>query len=282
MLDVAPSAALGDEIRHRHEGRERGRERHRAGAWPAAAVRRREGLVQVEVHGVDAEIARAHLAHDGVEIRPIRIEEGSRRMHRLGDCRDVALEQPARVGIGEHDRRDLAAQALAHLGDVDGSVGAGRDRFHPVAEQGCGRRVGAVRGLRHQDDRAALAARRERGLDRHHAAQLAVRAGLGRKRQRRHAGELDEPAGEHVDQFERALDGRQRLQRMDVGEAGKPRHLLVEARIVLHGARAERIDAGVDAVVGARQAHVVAHRLRLAQAWKSDRRGPLERARGGA
>ena len=72
-----------------------------------------------------------------------------------------------------------------------------------------------------------------------------------------------------------------RLQRMDVGEAGKPRHLLVEARIVLHGARAERIDAGVDAVVRARQAHVVAHRLGLAQARQADRRGSLERAQAG-
>src|SRR3712207_7284910 len=39
----------------------------RARAWSAAAVRCVEGLVQVDVHRVDAEIARAHLADDGVE-----------------------------------------------------------------------------------------------------------------------------------------------------------------------------------------------------------------------
>ena len=52
--------------------------------------------------------------------------------------------------------------------------------------------------------------------------------------------------GERFDQLERALHGRDRLQRMDVGEARQPRHLLVEARIVLHRARAERIEPGVD------------------------------------
>ena len=38
---------------------------HRPGAWAAAAMRGREGLVQVDVHGVDAEIAWPHPADDG-------------------------------------------------------------------------------------------------------------------------------------------------------------------------------------------------------------------------
>ena len=63
-----------------------------------------------------------------------------------------------------------------------------------------------------------------------------------------------------------------RLQRMDVGEARQPRHLLVEARVVLHRARAERVEAGVDRVVLLRQPREVAHRLRLAT-------GPAGRSR---
>ncbi len=39
----------------------------------------------------------------------------------------------------------------------------------------------------------------------------------------------------------------ERLERMDVGEARQPRHLLVEPRIVLHRAGAERIEPDVDA-----------------------------------
>ena len=154
---------------------------------------------------------------------------------------------------------------------IDRAVGARRHRLDAIAEQRGGRRIGAVRRLRHQHDRALLAARRERRLDRHHAAQLAMRAGLRRQRDRRHAGQLAQPARQLGDQRERARHGRLRLQRMDVAEAGQPRHLLVQARIVLHRARAERKHAGVDAVVHARQPHVVAHRLRLGEAGQADR-----------
>ena len=69
-----------------------------------------------------------------------------------------------------------------------------------------------------------------------------MRAGLGRHRHRRHAGQRGEPVRQLVDQRQRALHGRDRLQRMEVGEARQPRHLLVQPRIVLHGAGAERIE----------------------------------------
>src|SRR3712207_8870547 len=48
-------------------------EHHRAGARAATAMRRRESLVQVDVHGIDAEIARLRLADDGVEVRAVAI-----------------------------------------------------------------------------------------------------------------------------------------------------------------------------------------------------------------
>ncbi len=84
---------------------------------------------------------------------------------------------------------------------------------------------------------------------------------------------------QRVDQLERALHRRDRLQRMEVGEAGQPRHLLVEPRIVLHRARAERVEAAVDRVVLLRQPGEVAHDLRLAEAGQADRALPLERRR---
>jgi hypothetical protein len=34
-------------------------------------MRRRERLVQVDVHRIDAEVARPHLADDGVEVRAV-------------------------------------------------------------------------------------------------------------------------------------------------------------------------------------------------------------------
>jgi hypothetical protein len=69
---------------------------------------------------------------------------------------------------------------------------------------------------------------------------------------------------------QRALHGRDRLHGMQIADAGEPRHLLVEARVVLHGAGAERIDAHVDGVVLLRELGVVAHHLRLAEARQAD------------
>ena len=56
-----------------------------------------------------------------------------------------------------------------------------------------------------------------------------------------------------------------RLQRMDVGEAGQARQFFVEARVVLHRAGAERVEPAVDRVILLRQPGEVAHDLRLAE-----------------
>ena len=85
VLDVPPGvrpAGLTPARRHRREGGERRGEHHRAGAGTAAAVRGGEGLVQVDVHGVDAEVAGADPADDGVEVGPVAVED--RRRPRAG------------------------------------------------------------------------------------------------------------------------------------------------------------------------------------------------------
>src|ERR1700731_1396516 len=68
---------------------------------------------------------------------------------------------------------------------------------------------------------------------------------------------------------------------MDVGKARKARDLLVEARIVLHRAGAEREKPGIDAEVLLAQAYVMAHRLRLAEAGQADRRLALQPTEAG-
>jgi hypothetical protein len=111
------------------------------------------------------------------------------------------------------------------------------------------------------------------GTDGQQAAQLAVGAGLGAQGHGRHASQGLQPMGQAVHQLDRALHRRLRLQRVDVGEARQARHLLVQARVVLHRARAQRIQRQVDGVVLLAQAHVVAHGFRLGQARQADRRG---------
>src|SRR6185312_3809734 len=111
-----------------------------------------------------------------------------------------------------------------------------------------------------------------------HAAQFAMRAGGRAQRHRGHAGQHLEPMRQRVYELERALHGRQRLQRMEVGEARQSRQLLVEPRIVLHGARSQRVEAGVDGVVLLRQPGEIAHHLRLAESRQPDRPAPAQAA----
>src|SRR5688500_13116675 len=93
--------------------------------------------------------------------------------------------------------------------------------------------------------------------------------GPGAHRHRRPAGRRRQPAADEIDQLETALHRVDRLQRMDVGKARHPRHLLVEAGIVLHRARPAREKAKIDRIILARQASVVPYRLRLAEPGKS-------------
>src|SRR6266700_3183299 len=69
---------------------------------------------------------------------------------------------------------------------------------------------------------------------------------------------------------------------MEIGKAGQPRHLLVEPRVVLHRARAERVEAAVDRVVLLRQAGEMAHDLRLAEPGEADRPLSFEPAKARA
>src|SRR6516225_4392108 len=65
---------------------------------------------------------------------------------------------------------------------------------------------------------------------------------------------------------------------MDVGETRKPRELLVQPRIVLHGARAERIEARINRGIALGEPDVMAHGLGLGKSRKTGRRLARKRA----
>ena len=84
--------------------------------------------------------------------------------------------------------------------------------------------------------------------------QLALRAGRRLERDGVEAGDLGEDLLEAPHQLERALRALLLLQRVQVAEAGRTDDALVDARVVLHRAGAERVEAGVDAEVPRRPA----------------------------
>ena len=92
MLDETKAALLPAQKRHRRERRKPGRKDDRSGPRSAAAMWGREGLVEIDMHRIRAEIARPRLAHDRVEIRPVAIEIGSGLMNQSRDFDDIHLE----------------------------------------------------------------------------------------------------------------------------------------------------------------------------------------------
>ncbi len=188
--ELGTTLPLADE-RHRRERSKCFRQHNRTGAGTAAAMGRREGLVEVDVHGVDAEVARAHDAHDGVEVGAVAVEIGARLVHRLRDVDDLRFEQAARVGVGQHDRRHVGTERSLDRGGIDSAVVTRGDGFHGIAEECGGRRVGTMRGFGDENDvPVLLSLRLLRGADCHHAGHLAVRVGLGREADGRGVGEV--------------------------------------------------------------------------------------------
>ena len=146
-----------------------------------------------------------------------------------------------------------------------------RDFVHGKSRERCSRGIGAMRGRGHEDPRTFLAARRDGRANGQQPAQFAMGASLRAHRDRGHGRQRRKPAHQLGDEHQRALCGLLRLQWVEIAETREPRHLLVETRIVLHRARAERIEAGVDRIVHARQAHIVADNLWLRQSREPNR-----------
>ena len=76
---------------------------YRAASRAASAVRSGEGLVEIEVHYVEAHIARTHGAQQRVHIGSVIVEEASAAVYKFCNLRYFALEESERVRIGHHN-----------------------------------------------------------------------------------------------------------------------------------------------------------------------------------
>ena len=236
-------------------------DRPRAGA--AAAVRLRERLVQVEVDDVEAHVAGPGDAHHRVQVRAVVVERRPRVVHDPGDLLDVAVEQAERVRVREHQAGDVVAGLRAQVVHVHAAVLRGADLHDLVAGHRHRRRVRAVRRVGGQHLGALLAAVLVVGARQQEPRQLAVRPGARLERHVRQPRDLAERSLEPPHQLERALRVLGVLERVEASVPGQRRNALVELRVVLHRARAERVEALVQVEVLRRQRRVVAHQLGL-------------------
>ena len=121
-------------------------------AGAAAAVGRAEGLVQIQVHDIDTEIAGAAEANQRVHVRAIHVKHGAFGMQQGGNFGDIRFKDAERAGVGDHERGDIVRtvvfQNLYELFDIHHALFVGLDVLDGVAgHAGCGG-VGAVGGIR--------------------------------------------------------------------------------------------------------------------------------------
>ena len=142
-----------------------------------------------------------------------------------------------------------------------------------VADHGGGGGVGAVGGVGDQNLFARVALGFEIGADEQDAGELAVGSGGGLEGDGVHAGDFDELIGERLHDAQRALRDLLGLIGMGSGDAFEAGDDLVDARVVLHGAGAERVHAEIDGVIPGGEAGEVADDLDLADLGERGGRG---------
>ena len=120
------------------------------------------------------------------------------------------------------------------------------------------------------------------GAGQQQAGELAVGAGRGLQADVRQAADLGQRLLQQPHQLQRALGALRVLGRVQAGVAGQRRDPLVEPRVVLHRAGAERVEAGVEVEVAAREPVVVADDLRLGDLGQARRLGAQQAAPGSA
>ena len=161
-------------------------------------------------------------------------------------------------------RQAMSSSGLgAQVVDVDAAALVGGELDDLVAGHRHRRGVGAVGGVGGQHLGPLLAPVGVVGAGQQQAGQLAVRAGGRLEADVRQAADLRQRALQQPHQLQGALGALRVLRRMQPRVAGQRRHPLVEPRVVLHRAGAERVEAGVEVEVAPRDAVVVADDLRL-------------------
>ncbi len=58
--------------------------------------------MQVDVHHVDAQVARAHDAQQGVQVGPVAVHQPAGCVHQARHFLHILVEQAERVGVGQH------------------------------------------------------------------------------------------------------------------------------------------------------------------------------------
>ncbi len=246
-------------------------------AGTAAAVRDAEGLVQVQVGDVAAEVTRLGQADESVEVGPVDVHLTAGVMHLGTDVGDMLLEDAVGGRVGDHEHSELVA-VLRDLGsevlDVDLAVVGGlhHDDLHPGHHGARG--VGAVGGGRDQADGPALVAvGAVVRADGEQPRELTLRSGVRLEGDGVVAGDLREALLQLTDERQETLGLLGRCEGVQRAELGPGDRLHLGGRVQLHRAGAERDHAAVQRVVTVGELAQVAQHRGLGTVLVEDRVG---------
>ena len=179
---------------------------------------------------------------------------------------DVAFKDPQGVGIREHHGSDVGSQFGREILQVDRPVRGAAHRHHRQPTLGSAGGVGPMRGVGddHLGARVVLVAKVVR-LDHAQPRPFPVGSGSGLEGHSLHPGDVTEHPLQLPHQLQGALNGLDRLERVDVRQSIQRGRLFVDGGVVLHGAGPERVGALVEVVVATPEATEVPRQVGLVQ-----------------
>ncbi len=226
--------------------------------------------MQVDVHHVEAHIARADGAEQRVHIRSVVVEQTTASVDQRRNLLDVFFKKAERVRVGHHDSGDVRTEQRLQRFHVHQSVRAGLDLHDFEAADRRRSGVGSVRAVRHYHLRAGgISAKQVVVAYDHKAGKFTVGAGARVQREALHTRDGSESLLRLVVNLERALHGALILQRMEALEGGHRGDFLVDLRVVLHGATAQRVEARIHTEVHLGEIGIVPDHVRLAHLRKN-------------
>jgi len=191
-------------------------------------------------------------------------------MNQVTDFLDMGIEQPDRIGTGQHDAGHFAVEFLFqgfHAHQAVFVAGDGLDRIPGNRSAGG---VGSVGTVGNQHDLFLVALAAMIGGHHHNARQFAVRSGHRLHREGGHAGDLPQHHIRIIQHLQgtlcqHAAHPQLRQQRMQMRKTRVGRDPLADLGIVFHRTRAQRIEHRIYAEIPTRQFGKMPHRVQLAQ-----------------
>src|SRR5579864_1721556 len=165
-------------------------------------------------------------------------------MDEVANLADVGFEDAEGVRIRQHQPGDFARHGLLESGEVDASAAVGFEVAYLVARDGHARGIRAVRRVRYQNVLARLADVVEVGANHQQAGEFTLRARRRLERDGVEPGDFHEAARRLSENSEASLGKRLWRVRMVRRQTRELRYGFVDARVVFHGAGAQRIDSG--------------------------------------